>query len=336
MNRAAFQLSGEAAIGAGPQTRLNVVVCKKTALALDIVGLELMHIEGGRLPPFTAGAHIDLFLPGGVVRQYSLHGDPGELDRYRIAVLCERSGRGGSLFVHERLNPGDRIEISYPRNAFPLDEEASNSVLMAGGIGITPIMAMAQRLHRLGRPFELHYCARSKQRMAFRDALAGMPFHENIHMHFDDGEPMQRLDISRSLRAASAASHLYVCGPRGFMDAVIHEAQDIFPSHAIHREYFGNVPTPLDGSAAFSIQLTSTGQIFQVPAGKSVVAVLGENGIEVPVSCEQGICGTCLTRIVSGIPDHKDSYLTEAERAANDIFTPCCSRALCQLLVLDI
>ena len=309
-------------------------------VAVRDAGLDVRHFTlaaiAGTLPPFSAGAHVDVHLPGGLVRQYSLCGDPDAGGAYEIAVLREPASRGGSVAMHG-LEAGARLTISPPRNLFALDETASKTLLFAGGIGITPLLAMARRLHRLGADFELHYCARTPARAAFLEALRQAPFAARVVTHFDDGAPNQALNAPALLAHPDAGTHLYVCGPGGFMAHVLASAQAAgWDETRLHREYFTAPATQTGGDQAFEIEIASTGQVLTVPPERSAWAVLDEAGLFVPVSCEQGICGTCLVGVKSGLPEHRDSYLTDAEHAANDQFTPCCSRAKTARLVLDL
>lgn len=277
---------------------------------------------------FEAGAHVDVHLPGGLIRQYSLCNPPEEHARYLIAVLREPGSRGGSVAMHDQVKEGDRLQISAPRNHFPLAREAKRSLLFAGGIGVTPIMCMAEQLAGLGSEFELHYCARSEGRMAFAERLRQSAFAKQVHLHLDEGAPEQRLNAAALLANPMRGTHLYVCGPTGFMDYIIGTAQTQgWENNRIHREYFGADPSALRGGAEFYIQLASTGEVFTIPEDKSVAEVLNEAGVHIPVSCEQGVCGTCLTHILKGEPEHRDLFMTDAEHAQNNQFTPCCSRA---------
>lgn len=319
------------------QRRLVLRVAEKHDCADGIAAFELVARDGGLLPAFTAGAHIDVHLPGGVVRQYSLRNDPAERRRYCIGVLRETNGRGGSAHMHDRLNVGEMVEISPPRNAFSLDEDAPFSLLLAGGIGITPILSMAYRLSALGRGFVLHYGARSASRMAFRGEIEASAFAGRVHFHLDDGPAEQKLNLAELLSCRPIGAHLYSCGPAGFLDAVIAAARTSWPSEAVHREYFANAAkTEPGGDRTFQVKLAGDGRSFEVAPGRSIVEVLAENGIEIQVSCEQGICGTCVTRVVAGVPDHRDLVLTEWQKAAGDRMTPCCSRALTDELVLEL
>jgi len=313
---------------------VRVAACRQEAL--DIVAIELVRDDGAPLPAFSAGSHIDLHLPGGLVRQYSLCNHPDESHRYQIGVLKDPASRGGSEAVHA-LTEGVELQISEPRNLFPLVHEAKRSLLFAGGIGITPILCMAERLAHIGGDFELHYCARSAERAAFVDRIRQAPFSDRVQLHFDDGNGAEPLDAPAVLAAPAEGTHLYVCGPGGFMEYVLGTARAQGWDEAnLHREYFSAAPTAQADDGSFEVQLSSSGQVLQVPADQTVAQVLEAAGIIVPLSCEQGICGTCLTRVLEGEPDHRDLFMTEDEQAANDQFTPCCSRAKSARLVLDL
>ncbi|CAI8702431.1 MULTISPECIES: PDR/VanB family oxidoreductase [Pseudomonas] len=315
---------------------IEVVVTSRNNEALDICSYELACAQGGQLPGFSAGAHIDVHLPGGLIRQYSLCNHPQERHRYLIGVLKDSASRGGSQGLHEQVNSGDRLFISEPRNLFPLVAEGRRSLLFAGGIGITPILCMAEQLAHSGADFELHYCARSSDRAAFVERLKGASFADRVHLHFDE-EADSRLDAARVLAHPQPDVHLYVCGPSGFMQHVLDSAKaQGWSDGQLHREYFAAAPVDTSADGSFQVKLGSSGQVFDVPADKTVVQVLESHGVEIALSCEQGICGTCLTRVLEGVPDHRDLFLTEEEQAANDQFTPCCSRAKTRLLVLDL
>ncbi|WP_406873622.1 PDR/VanB family oxidoreductase [Aminobacter sp. P9b] len=317
------------------EARLRLRVANKRMCAEGIAAFDLISPDGEDLPAFTAGAHMDLFLPGRLTRQYSLRNDPRERHRYAIGVLREPGGRGGSAYMHDRIDAGDMIETSLPRNAFELDEAASFTLLVAGGIGVTPILSMAYRLHALGHKFEFHYCARNAARMAFRDEIEAGPFASSTRFHLDDGPQGQKLDLDLLLRHRLDGAHLYACGPSGFLDAVVAKAKPSWPGEAVHREYFANTLQPATTSdATFIVRLARDGRSFEVAPGHSIVEVLSANGVDIPVSCEQGICGTCVTRVVSGTPDHRDLVLTDKQRA--DHMTLCCSRARTAELVLDL
>ncbi|MER1968262.1 PDR/VanB family oxidoreductase [Castellaniella sp. GW247-6E4] len=316
---------------------LSVKVADKRREAQDIVSLELVDAHGSPLPVFTAGAHIDVHLPGGLVRQYSLLNDCAERTHYRIGVLREIDSRGGSIALHDRIGVGDVLRISAPRNRFAL-QPAPRSLLLAGGIGVTPILCMARQLQAAGADFEFHYSSRSRARAAFLDDIGGSGLAAHTRLHFDD-EPGTALNAAGLLAAAGVGTHVYVCGPAGFIDHFVALARAAGIEDArIHFERFAASEhvAPLEGDQAFQVKLGSTGEVFDIPADMPVTKALDRHGIFIPVSCEEGICGTCLTGVVEGIPDHRDSYLTDEEHAANDQFTPCCSRSQTPMLVIDL
>lgn len=314
---------------------LMLRVTRRVEEADGVCSFELVPQDDRTLPAFAAGAHIDVHVAPGLVRQYSLSNDPAERHRYRIAVLREPASRGGSAGMHDSVRTGDILRVSAPRNHFPL-ADAPHSLLLAGGIGVTPILAMARALHAQDRDFEMHYCGRSASRMAFLGELASAAFASRVVLHADD-VPQQKFDAQRVLSPPAGDTHLYVCGPNGFMDHVLETARRLgWPETRLHREYFAGVATALATDGSFEVRVASTGLRCQVPAGQTVTEALAAHGVEVPTSCEAGVCGTCLTRVLEGTPDHRDSFLTDAEHAANDQFTPCCSRALSPLLVLDL
>ncbi len=313
---------------------LQVKVLRRREEAEGIASYELARADGQPLPPFSAGSHIDVHLPGGLVRQYSLCNDPHEAAHYRIGVLRDAASRGGSIAMHEQVHEGDVISISEPRNHFPL-HAAPHSLLLAGGIGITPLMCMAQRLAAIGASFELHASNRSRARSAFLDELKS--FGERFHLHLDDGEASQKLDLPAVLKAAPAGSRIYVCGPTGFIDFVVATAKaQGWPADQLHLEYFGAAPQDTTGDREFEVRIASTGQSYRIPADTTVTAALQAQGVDIMVSCEQGVCGTCITRVLEGECDHRDMYFTDEEKAKGDQFTPCCSRAKSSVLVLDL
>lgn len=316
---------------------LRVRVVAKTAEAVDIATFELVNVDQRPLPAFSAGSHIDVHLPNGLTRQYSLCNNPSEGHRYLIGVLRDAASRGGSQAMHEQVKEGDLLAISAPKNHFPLAHEAKYSVLLAGGIGVTPILCMAERLSVTGAPFEMHYCTRSPERTAFRDRIAASRFAGQVQFHFDDGAAEQKFQLDRVLARSGAGVHLYVCGPQGFMDWVLGSARAAgWPAERLHYEFFGAEIAKSDSDAEFQVKLASSGRMVAVPKDQTVVQALAAVGVEIPTSCEQGVCGTCITRVLEGEPDHKDMYLTPEEQAANDQFTPCCSRAKSAVLVLDL
>jgi len=317
-------------------TSLQVRVQRKSQEAEGIVALELVSADGRPLPGFGAGSHIDVNLPNGLVRQYSLCNSAAERHRYRIAVLREPSSRGGSAAVHDLVKEGDVLTISAPRNHFAL-HDAPRSLLLAGGIGVTPILCMAQRLATWGADFEMHYCTRSPARTAFREEIAASAFADKVHLHHDDGAEAQKLRVAELLKTPEAGTQIYVCGPGGFIDHVVNTAKaNGWPAQQIHLEYFAAAAQDTSGDQPFEVKLTSSGHTYRIPKDQTIVQALRAEGVEIMVSCEQGVCGTCITRVLEGVPDHRDCYLTDDERAANDQFTPCCSRSKTPVLVLDL
>ncbi|MEV4779392.1 PDR/VanB family oxidoreductase [Burkholderia sp. LMU1-1-1.1] len=315
---------------------LNVRVERRTSEAEDICSYELVSVDGSPLPAFSAGSHIDVHVGPGLVRQYSLCNPPHETHRYLIGVLRDPASRGGSQGMHEKIHAGAELTISAPKNHFPL-VDAKRSLLLAGGIGVTPVLAMAEALSAQGAMFEMHYCARSPERTAFCERIAASPFAAQVHFHYDSGAPEQKLDLAALLAGLDRGTHIYFCGPGGFIDHVkATAAAQNWPEAQLHLEYFGAVAVDTGGDKAFEVKLASTGASYTVPAGVTVMQVLRDAGVFVAASCEQGVCGTCLTRVLEGVPDHRDLYLTEEEQAANDQFTPCCSRSKSPTLVLDL
>ncbi|WP_417223111.1 PDR/VanB family oxidoreductase [Amphritea sp.] len=316
---------------------LQVKVAKKNKESEHIVSFDLVALDGQALPEFTAGAHIDVQTPNGPTRQYSLCSSVTERDHYRIAVILEAESRGGSAAMHSAVNEGDLLTISEPRNLFPLAEKATNSLLIAGGVGVTPMMCMADALHRQGAAFSMYYCGRNKQHMAFVDDLLSSDFADRVEIHENNGIAEKRKDMDALLSTVLADTHLYVCGPNGFMDHVLDTARKHgWPETQLHREYFTAPVTDDDSSDAFVIELVQSGKVLTVPADMSAAEVILEAGIDLSVSCEQGVCGACLTDVLEGTPDHRDSFLTDEEQQANDQFTPCCSRSRSAKLVLDL
>lgn len=315
---------------------LQVKVISKTREADDIAGFELASLDGQPLPSFSAGSHIDVHVGAGLVRQYSLCNAPHDSRRYQIAVLRDANSRGGSAGMHEEIEVGAILNISAPRNHFPLTP-AKRSILLAGGIGVTPILCMAEQLAANGADFVLHYCARAPERTAFRERIAASSFAGRVSYHYDSGADAQKLKLAELIATPDADTHIYVCGPGGFIDHVVNTAkQQGWPAPQVHLEYFGAAQPESGGELAFEVKIASSGQVYTIPAGASVIQVLAKHGVDIPVSCEQGVCGTCLTRVLEGVPEHRDLYLTDEERAANDQFTPCCSRASSAMLVLDL
>ena len=317
-------------------TQLTVQVLRRKQEAEGIASFELGRADGAPLPAFSAGSHVDVQVPGGPTRQYSLCNPTDAKGIYRIAVLREPASRGGSAGMHDRVREGDLLTISEPRNHFPL-VHAVRTVLLAGGIGITPLLCMAYRLAAVGADFELHYSTRTRARTAFLDELAASGFADRVHFHFDDGDASQKLDLAQVLPRVEPQTHLYVCGPGGYIQHVTETAKARgWPGAQVHVEFFAGAAQDTAADRAFEVQVASTGQVVTVPADQTVVQALAAHGIEVLTSCEQGVCGTCITRVLEGECDHRDMYFTDEEKARHDQFTPCCSRARSARLVLDL
>ncbi|WP_349295103.1 PDR/VanB family oxidoreductase (plasmid) [Thioclava sp. 'Guangxiensis'] len=301
----------------------------------DIMQLTLRG--AGDLPAFTAGAHIDLLVEtaeGPVWRQYSLAGDPSDRSAYRLGILRDPASRGGSVALHDTLKTGASVHVEGPRNHFPL-AEASFSVLFGGGIGITPMLAMAWELSAKGADFILHYATRSQDRTAFLDQIKSFPFAEKIVLHHDDGAGAGPVDLARDLPEAAVGTHIYVCGPQGFMEWVINgaEAAGYAPAN-IHREYF-SADVDVTGDS-YEVECAVSGITVTVGPEDTIVKALARGGIKIEVKCEEGICGTCVTDVIAGEIDHRDQFLTEEEREEGDQICACCSRACGKRIVLDI
>lgn len=314
---------------------LDLRIVSRRDEAEDIVALVLAAPDGGPLPPFSAGSHVDVEVAPGLIRQYSLCSTPAARDHYEIAVLRDPASRGGSIAIHEQFREGGTVRISEPRNHFPLQPVRDKALLLAGGIGVTPLLCMADRLSAVGAPFALHYCTRSPARTAFRDRIAASDFAGQVHHHFDDGPEAQRLDPAPLFAGAGPDVDLYICGPAGFIDWITAAAASAGIAQAhIHREYFSAAPVESapGGDAPFVLRIASTGEAVTVGADESAAAALARHGIEISISCEQGICGTCITRVIEGEPDHRDMLMIEGDAE----FTPCCSRSHTPVLVIDL
>jgi ferredoxin-NADP reductase len=313
----------------GMQLRIRSI----THLAEAINGFELVDPGGRDLPRFEAGAHIDLRV-GGYLRQYSLWNSPLERRRYCIAVLREPDGRGGSCHLHDNVRVGDFVEVSVPRNNFLLDQSAERHLLIAGGIGIAPIMSMIAELRRCRAEFEVRYCTRSRERTAFRQELAPLAAEGCLHFHHDGGDPAQGLDVAAMLRSRRRGTHLYYCGPSLLMAAITAAARE-WPPDATHYEYFTGVPEPpAEEERPFRIKLARSGGDYEVPAGETIADVLRRQGIAIRTSCELGYCGACLAPYIAGEPDHRDQVLEAKDRKR--YLMVCCSRSKTPVLELDL
>lgn len=295
--------------------------------------LELRPLGETQLPAYEAGAHIDLTLGNGLVRQYSLCCREPNGSAYRIAVKREPQSRGGSAWLHDEATVGTTLLIGQPRNAFALAPEAGMHLLFAGGIGITPILSMAYALQRRAQPFQLHYFVRDVAGAAFAAELQSGPLAGRVQVHAGLNPEQTAASIRSHLSMYPVAgTHVYVCGPAPFMQMVAAEAGQL----VVHQESFGAPLAGADGDAPFTLALRRSGREVHVAAGRSALACLQEAGVALDCSCEVGVCGTCRTTVLEGTPHHFDSFLSDAERQANDCFMPCVSRARTPLLVLDL
>jgi len=307
-----------------------------TYLAEDINGYELVDPNGRDLPRFSAGSHVGVRLGESTWRDYSLWNDPAERRRYCIAVLREKLGEA-SRRLHDQVRVGDLVEVSLPRNHFPLAEDAERHVLLAGGIGITPIMAMIAELRRRHAAFRLHYCTRAPERTAFRDELDFLAAQGLVSFHYDGGDPTNGLDIGALLQERPVGTHLYYCGPKGMMEAAA-AASAHWPAGSVHCEYFTGPgaapPARFEDDRPFRVRLRKSGGEYDVPPGETIINVLRRHGVETRTSCELGYCGACLTRYLAGEPDHRDPILGDKARETHMLI--CCSRARTPLLELDL
>ncbi len=286
-----------------------------------------------RLPAYKPGAHIDIHLPNGLIRQFSLLNPAADPESYVVAIKLDAASRGGSRYIFDDLRVGHTLKISAPRNNFPLVENAEHVILFAGGIGITPIWCMAQQLAAQNRSWELYYSCRSRADMAFLATLEKLG-PERVHLHLDDEANGKFLDLADAIGKASANTHFYCCGPNPML-AAFEAAAGARPRPNVHVEYF----TPKAEAATtggFWVELARSGEEYYIPEGKKILEVLYEAGVDVDYSCELGICGECVTRVISGIPEHRDSVLSEEEREANDKVMICCCGSKSERLVLDM
>jgi ferredoxin-NADP reductase len=315
-------------------TTFQVQVADVRAEALDVMSLELRPIGGRELPPFEPGAHLDVHLPNGLVRQYSLTNDWRERDRYVIGVARVAESRGGSAFVHSSIRAGAQLTVGGPINNFALDPRAERFLFIAGGIGITPIMAMVRWCVANAQPWRLIYAARSRQRAGFYEELCGLA-RDSAQFHFDD-ECGQVLDVAQAVAGWNEGEWIYCCGPAALMDSV-KALTGHLPAGTVRFEWFTTPESdePQE-SSAFKVRLERSGVEFDIPEHKSILEVLEENGIDHPFSCREGLCGTCLTNVLAGEPDHRDYVLTDEERESGKLMTICCSRSKSPQLVLDL
>ncbi|MEP7030168.1 MAG: PDR/VanB family oxidoreductase [Pseudolabrys sp.] len=306
-----------------PQT-MALRVTRNDKIADGIHLIEFRDAAGQPLPPFSAGAHIAIRVPNGQLRKYSLCNDPAERDRYIIAVKREIKGRGGSTNLIDGVKAGDELMVSAPVNDFELPPRAQDFLFVAGGIGITPIMAMIRQVQAEKKRFRLFYCSRSPETTAFLDELSAPAFKDNVTIHFDHGDPSRSLDLKPVLAERKNREHLYCCGPRPLMEAV-RAMTDHWSSAAVHFEAFSDAETHKATDKPFKVKLAHSGDVLDVPTDKTILEVLRAHGLDVPSSCETGTCGTCRTKLLAGEADHRDLVLAEHEKA--DTIMICVSRA---------
>lgn len=319
-------------------THLELVLRQVRMEAAGINSYEFVDPKGNELPAFTPGAHIDVHIAPGVIRQYSLCNSPEERHRYVVAVLRDESGRGGSRGMHETLRVPNRVRVSVPRNNFRLSDDASKIILLAGGIGVTPLKSMVHQLEAESKNYELHYCAKGPEFAAFQSELEGMAKTGKVHCHFDGGDPAKGLNIAQLLQTPQVGTHVYYCGPGGFMEAC-KQATAHWPADAVHCEHFKapiqKVPAESSGTdEGYIVELAASGRKLTVLPDQNLAEVLQQAGAPVETSCASGLCGTCKVRHLSGQIDHQDFILDENERQS--FMTPCVSRGCGGTLVLDL
>lgn len=311
---------------------LSLRVTRNDRIADGIHLFEFRDVAGKPLPEFSAGAHIAIRTPNGLLRKYSLCNDPAERDRYLVAIKREANGRGGSANLIDNTKAGDELMVAPPVNDFALPQRAQHFLFIAGGIGITPIMAMIREVRRQGKRFRLFYCSRSPETTAFIDELSAPEFKDHVVIHYDEGNPGKSLDLKTVLAERKNREHLYCCGPRPLMEAVRHFT-DHWSSAAVHFEAFSEAETHKPTDKLFKVRLARSGDVLEVATDKTILEVLRGHALEVPSSCETGTCGTCRTKLLAGTADHRDLYLPDHERADNIMI--CVSRALTDEITID-
>lgn len=307
-------------------------VTRNEKIAEGINLFEFRDPGGKPLPEFSAGAHITIRTPNGALRKYSLCNDPAERDRYAVAIKREVSGRGGSINLIDGVKAGDELMVAPPVNDFELPQRATDFLFIAGGIGVTPFMAMIRQAQAQGKRFRLYYCSRSPETTAFIDELSAPEFKDKVFIHYDQGDPARSLDLKPILAERKNREHLYCCGPRPLMEAV-RTLTDHWSSAAVHFEAFSDAETHKATDTAFKVKLAKSGDVIDVPVTKTILEAMREHGLEVPSSCETGTCGTCRTKMLAGEADHRDLCLAEHEKA--DTIMICVSRAKGDEITLD-
>ncbi len=315
---------------------LKLKVARVEELTPEIKMLELVAPDGGELPAFEGGAHIDVVTGNGLRRSFSLANNPDERHRYVLGALREQESRGGSVWLHDNVSAGDTLTVIPPLHNFRLDEGADEHILIAGGIGITPILSMGYRLRDDGAKFTLHYCTKSPEETAFMDEVKEV-FASNVVFHHDGGDPAKGIRLDELLAEPPDGAHLYVCGPTGLMDAA-REAASHWPEGTVHFEFFAPSAKPRQWkNESFEIVLSRRRITLIVPPDKTILEVVRDFGVEADSSCEDGLCSTCRTRLLGGRAEHRDEVLSAREKAANTSIMTCISRAMPgETLVLDL
>ena len=310
---------------------LNLRINDKRVLANGIVAFELVNPDGSDLPQFTGGAHVELRVPNGLMRKYSLCNDPAERQRYVIAVKREATGRSGSLSLIDGTNTGDVLAVTPPQNNIAQDKSPAGFILIAGGIGITPIMAMMRELRANDGKFKLYYCTRAPEFIAFRDELLAPELRGSVAIHHDGGDPARTLDLWPILERPKG-QHVYCCGPTPLMQAV-RDMTGHWSASAVHFEAFREPDRVKPDDKPFRVYLAKSGGVVDVPVGTTILEALRAHGLTVPSSCESGTCGSCRTRLIAGEADHRDLVLADGERSDNIMV--CVSRALSGEISID-
>lgn len=314
---------------------IKVTVAEIVSETPKVRSLRLVREDGAPLGPYRAGAHIDVTGPTGIVRQYSLCGPPSETKALTIAVKREPRSRGGSLALHQ-VCAGDIIEIGAPRNILTVAPQADRHVLIAAGIGVTPLLSLAYELHSSAADFDLIYFTSTRAETAFLELLENRAeFRDRVRLHIGVSRDEQRRVLDRVAATLTRNSAVYTCGPAGFMATVADIVTPVVGAANVHTEHFEATALDTSGDTAFTVEL-DTGESFEIPADRSILSVLEENGIDVFKSCEEGICGSCVSNVIEGEPEHRDNCLSAADKAAGDQIALCVSRATSRKLVIEL
>ncbi|MER2535897.1 MAG: PDR/VanB family oxidoreductase [Rhizobiaceae bacterium] len=312
----------------------DLTILQKDTVADGVVRFTLARKDGGQLLEWQPGAHIDVhFVSNGqdCVRHYSLCGSPSDRSRWQIAVLRVKEGRGGSAHIHDAFAEGDTVRVTGPRNNFPL-VPASPYLFIAGGIGITPMLSMVEAASAAGRDWRLVYCGRSETSMAFAQHLVSSA-GDKVLLHTSDTHGL--IDLSALIAASAPDTVVYCCGPSSMIDAVRENCSAWSPDRVHFERFTGSEPVAADANSSFEVEFARSGLVLTVPPDRSILAMAEDAGVDIDSSCQEGVCGTCETRVLSGTPDHRDSVLSARERAAGKTMMVCVSRSCSARLVLD-